>query len=1160
MKPFVKLHASRRRPGSRPWIALTLTALACHSILAQGPGKDSGDGTLKPDKSSGAKNWNVDLSAELEALPTVPEGFEASLFASEPMVRQPCSMAFDAKGRLFVGMGPQYRNPKPETPGDSVVMLEDTDGDGKADRKEIFATGFNCIQSLAWHGRDLWVANSPDLTLVRDLDGDGKADEYVRIYTDLGNLEHGLHGLNWGPDGMLYMSKGNSKGLNTPERYAPKAFRDLFGLPTPAANSADIPPPQTFRAEDYRHAFHDPADDWGRSGGVLRCADGGGNLELLTQGLRNPWDIGFDSGFNWLGTDNDQNEGDRLFMPFRGAHFGWNHPWSSNWTGENHAPTAPVSGPVFHGSGTGVVFGDSAQFPPEFRGVWFINDWLRKTMFVYRPQWQGALLQPKGGQWEEFVKGGSSLFRPVDMEFGPDGALWCLGWSRGYGAEWKDDELTNEGRIYRIVWKAGTRAEKQDKPAADLSLQDLLGRFNGPLPVWRSDAQEELIRRGAGIKAELISHLRGGKLSQAQETWTAWTLGRMTTADAFFESLLTGEASLNLRLQAVRILAHRAAQKAGPLPAAVLAVLRDKEVRLRFAAVQAVDEAAQPGSVPALVHELGMETDRVTFYSAWQALRKIASVDFKKSLLTHAEGGVRCGALLALLEDHMLTREAVLPLAKDADPRVQEVAELWLRKTSSGIAEPTVRGRPIVVNTKLPTVQITPPAQPTTVEATLPLVAGGNALRGAALFQQNGAAGCFACHQVAGYGNPFGPDLNDIGSRADARHIVQSILEPNAVITEGFNLITVQTAEVTQAGVLLEESGLTVTLGLPTGQRATISKAKITSRQSAPVSAMPPYAMMLQPQDVADIAAWLLKLKAGGGAADEWPKGKGFQVEQKSDRLIISHDGQPVAHFVFQDDKILRPYFAHVHTPGGGQVTRNHPPIPGKDATDHDTMHPGLWLGFGDISGTDFWRNGGRIEHVRFSKPPEVKKGRLRFTTESNLVTPDKTPVAMLTNQITLAEEDGAWQVTWEARFHAEKGDVTFGDQEEMGFGARVATLLTEKNGGSIRNSAGQKTAKKTWGQPADWTDYSGSLDGQAAGITLMAAPGNFRPSWWHNRDYGLVVANPFGRAAMKQGDKSTVTLKQGDTLRLVFRAVLHRGEGYDPARSFTRFAKDVAR
>jgi putative membrane-bound dehydrogenase-like protein len=171
-----------------------------------------------------------DRGADLAALPEVADGFEIKLWAKEPLVRNPCALAFDARGRMCVGMGPQYRNPSPQTPPDSVYLLTDSDGDGEADTRKLFATGFNCIQSLAWHGRDLWVANSPDLTVVRDLDGDDVADEYVRVFTDLGNIEHALHGLNWAPDGRLYMSKGNSKGLMLPGRIAPKAFRELAGM------------------------------------------------------------------------------------------------------------------------------------------------------------------------------------------------------------------------------------------------------------------------------------------------------------------------------------------------------------------------------------------------------------------------------------------------------------------------------------------------------------------------------------------------------------------------------------------------------------------------------------------------------------------------------------------------------------------------------------------------------------------------------------------------------------------------------------------------------------------------------------------------------------------------------------------------------------------
>src|SRR5262245_8041463 len=82
-------------------------------------------------------------------------------------------------------------------------------------------------------------------------------------------------------------------------------------------------------------------------------------------------------------------------------------------------------------------------------------------------------------------------------------------------------------------------------------------------------------------------------------------------------------------------------------------------------------------------------------------------------------------------------------------------------------------------------------------------------------------------------------------------------------------------------------------------------------------------------------------------------------------------DGPPWPGYVFRDPDIRRPFLAHVQAPNGVQVTRNHPPIEGQDATDHPTMHPGIWLAFSDLAGQDFWRNEAAVEHVEFLAEPE---------------------------------------------------------------------------------------------------------------------------------------------------------------------------------------------
>ncbi len=97
-----------------------------------------------------------------------------------------------------------------------------------------------------------------------------------------------------------------------------------------------------------------------------------------------------------------------------------------------------------------------------------------------------------------------------------------------------------------------------------------------------------------------------------------------------------------------------------------------------------------------------------------------------------------------------------------------------------------------------------------------------------------------------------------------------------------------------------------------------------------------------------------------------------LSIETREDRLIIRFGEMEIAHYVFRDATIPRPYFAHVKTPGGTQATRSHPPVEGKDATDHATMHPGIWLAFGDLDGEDFWRNKASIEHVKFVETPQA--------------------------------------------------------------------------------------------------------------------------------------------------------------------------------------------
>lgn len=236
--------------------------------------------------------------------------------------------------------------------------------------------------------------------------------------------------------------------------------------------------------------------------------------------------------------------------------------------------------------------------------------------------------------------------------------------------------------------------------------------------------------------------------------------------------------------------------------------------------------------------------------------------------------------------------------------------------------------------------------------------------------------------------------------------------------------------------------------------------------------------------------------------------------------LDILIDDQRVAQYIWQDADLPRPYFRQIAAPDGIQVSRNYPPDPVADQgnDDHATFHPGAWLAFGEAGGADFWRNKAMVRHITFLVPPRTGRGVGSFTVINAYDSIGETPKTLFTETCayTIAAAKDGYIIVAESEFKPEDEAFAFGDQEEMGFGVRLATPLSVKHGGGmIRNSVGGEQEAGTWGKPADWCAGFGKIDGRWAGMSVMASPDNFRGSWFHSRDYGLIVANPFGKKAM---------------------------------------------
>lgn len=277
--------------------------------------------------------------------------------------------------------------------------------------------------------------------------------------------------------------------------------------------------------------------------------------------------------------------------------------------------------------------------------------------------------------------------------------------------------------------------------------------------------------------------------------------------------------------------------------------------------------------------------------------------------------------------------------------------------------------------------------------------------------------------------------------------------------------------------------------------------------------------------------------------AKEGKPNVGMSVQK--DRLLIHVDGAEVAHYVFVDKQIPRPYFAHVKTPSGVQVTRNHPPVEGKDRTDHATMHPGIWMAFGDLDGADIWRNKARVEHQKFSNL-KSQSGQVSFEELKHYLRANGELICNERFRCTFHVLESGYLIEWDSTFFADR-EFYFGDQEEMGLGMRMTTPVSEIEGGLLTDSHKRKGADAIWSQSADWCDYSGKADGKMIGMTILCHPENFRKSWLHARNYGFVAANPFGRKAMNKGETSKVVVKPGESLRLRYGVLIHSGPGNSP-------------
>jgi hypothetical protein len=302
-------------------------------------------------------------------------------------------------------------------------------------------------------------------------------------------------------------------------------------------------------------------------------------------------------------------------------------------------------------------------------------------------------------------------------------------------------------------------------------------------------------------------------------------------------------------------------------------------------------------------------------------------------------------------------------------------------------------------------------------------------------------------------------------------------------------------------------------------------------------------------------------------------KGAGVTVRAATDYLDFMIGGQLVGRYKI-GQHVAKPYLWPLFAPGGAAITRAWPMkvAPPGGSTDHPHQKS-AWFCHGDVipegielkdkvrgvRGVDFWseaKGHGWIVCTEIGKPA-IGRDHARVFTKNEWRTADGTKILDENRTLHLYDLGKAWLFVFDIDLHASVAPITFGDTKEGSFGVRVNDAITadnpgrlgkDKGKGKIENAEGKTGEKDCWGRPSAWCDYSGSVNDQAVGITLLDDPKNLSRACWHVRGYGLMAANPFGRRgsfpAMK-GRSDLVRLNQGDHLRLRYGLLLHGGDAH---------------
>jgi putative heme-binding domain-containing protein len=538
-------------------------------------------------------------------------GLEVNLFASEPMIHKPIQMAWDEKGRLWVASSAIYPHIKPgQTETDKILVLEDTDGDGKADKSTTFYEGLLVPTGILPGDGGAYVANSTELLFMKDTDGDGKADTKEVLLSGFGteDTHHILHGFKRGPDGCLYLMQSVYIHAHIE---TPFGVRRLMGS------------------------------------GIWQYRPETGRLEVFAMGHVNPWGHIFDKWGQSFTTDGAYGEG--INYTFPGATFiCLPNQRARILKGLN--PGQPKQ------CGLEVISG--RHFPDDWQGDLITNDFRGHRVNRFKVSDQGSGFASR--QMEDVLRSTHGSFRPVDVKMGPDGALYIADWYNPiiqHGeVDFRDERRDRvHGRIWRVSVKGREKCPKVDY--AKKSVDELIALLKEPEQWVRLEARTEFANR-CKVKGEAASQAIG-KLIEALTAFidrkdipfgaeAYWLLGDLIPQMAggpaeigkVIEAAMGGPSQLpELRALGARIAGQLAVHH--PLPAEVMqSVMKraayysgdekrfvaDGSARVRLEAINALRMFATPHSVELACKALDHPMDENLDFALWLTCSELADV------------------------------------------------------------------------------------------------------------------------------------------------------------------------------------------------------------------------------------------------------------------------------------------------------------------------------------------------------------------------------------------------------------------------------------------------------------------------------------------------------------------------------------------------------